>query len=99
MFLLLFSCTFQTCKQAERTVKSAPTTFHLIQQWSAVAPVTHPPPEEAVESKLQRETHEACLKRGRLSDTVPEHSLDVIHHDLRSDFPWAQQRSSSCYLF
>lgn len=26
---LIFFCTFQTCKQAERTVKSAPTTFHL----------------------------------------------------------------------
>ena len=26
---LIFFCTFQTCKQAERTAKSAPTTFHL----------------------------------------------------------------------
>lgn len=54
MFLFLFSfANFKLASKLAEQSSQHPQPFIWIQQRSAVAPATHPPPDEAVESKLQ----------------------------------------------
>ena len=88
MSLLLpstFFCKFDTCKQAERTVSAHDPSPGFSNGQQRPLSLTHRL-MKPLKASCRRETPPEWFKRVCSLTPSPEHSLDVVYHNLCSDF-------------